>query len=86
MKKAVLLVLAISILLSGCNFKTRMLGGTQTVELPKGKKLIQATWKESNLWYLTRDMKPGEEAEIYEFIEDSNLGVAEGKVIFKEQK
>ena len=55
------------------------------VELPKGKKILNATWKQNNLWYVTRDARPGETPETVEFIESSNLGVAEGKIIFIER-
>ena len=49
--------------LTGCNFFARSFGGTVEEDLPAGKKLVNASWKEgSDLWYLTRDMKDGEEA------------------------
>lgn len=79
-------IITIGATLTGCNAVTRTVGGTSTVTLPENKKLIEATWKESNLWYLVRDMREDEKAETYEFIEDSNCGVLEGKVIFKEVK
>lgn len=72
--------------LAGCNTMTRQFGGTSTVELPKGQKLVNVTWKESDLWYLTKPMTDNDKAETYEFTEDSNLGMMEGKVIIKESK
>lgn len=56
-------------------------GGTAKVELPAGQKLVVATWKDENLWYL---MRPGEQPETYEFIESSSFGIMNGKVIFVE--
>jgi hypothetical protein len=72
--------------LTACNSVTRNLGGTMTVELDQGKKLVNCTWKEDEFWYLIRDMKEDEKADTYEFIEKSNMGVLEGKVVIIEKK
>lgn len=80
-----ILFLSITIL-SGCNGIAKQWGGTVNVDLPVNKKLVNVTWKDSNLWYLTRDMKNNESEETYEFIEESNYGLVEGKVILKEHK
>jgi hypothetical protein len=87
-KKLVLTLSCISILvaLTGCNSVTKSLGGTMTVKLEEGKKLVNCTWKDDEFWYLVRDMKDDEKAETYEFIEKSNMGVLEGKVIIKEKE
>lgn len=67
--------------------KTRAFGGKMIIDLPKGQKLVVATWKTGdNLWYLTRPMRPNETPEVYEFTESSSFGVLEDKVIFKEYK
>ena len=60
------------------NSRAKSWGGTAEVVLPKGKKLVTATWKESNLWYLTKDMTEDDIAETYEFKEESGYGVMEG--------
>lgn len=82
------LILLIIFSVSGCtqNEVARQYGGTVTVELPKGQKLVNASWKETNLWYLYRPMHPGEYAEKYTYQEDSGYGILEGKVIFVETK
>lgn len=82
------IILIVMLLFSGCTQqqKAKNFGGTYEVNLSKGKKLVNITWKDNELWYLTRDMKPGEEAETYEFLEDSNYGVWEGKVIIHESE
>ena len=72
--------------LTGCNAMSRSFGGTINVNIPENQKLVQATWKESSLWYLTKPMKQEDVAETYTFQEDSNFGVLEGKVVFKESK
>lgn len=78
--------LVASLLLVGCNENQRAksLGGTAKKELPAGRKLVTVTWKEANLWVLTRPMNEDEKPEEYEFQEESSWGLIEGKVIFKE--
>jgi uncharacterized protein YceK len=83
MKKFILiltLVFLISGVLSGCNAVTRNYGGTQNIKLEQGQKLVNLTWKDSDLWILTRDMRPDETPEKFKFQEDSNLGVFEGTI------
>lgn len=73
--------------LSGCaNTATRHFGGNMDINLPAGQKLEMATWKENSLWYMTRPMKPGEQPEVHTFKEQSNHGVLEGTIVFKETK
>ena len=71
---------------SGCTAKQRAkkFGGIATIDLPAGKKLVTATWKEKSIWYLVRNQRPGEEPEEYQFHEDSQYGLMEGTVIFVE--
>jgi hypothetical protein len=69
---------------------TKSLGGTSTIELPVGKKLVPYTvqWesKNSHIWYLMEDAEPGYEPKTYTFHESSNMGVMEGTIIFHENK
>ncbi len=70
-----------------CTEKTmaRNYGGETTIQLPLDSKLLMVTWKEgSNLWYLTRPVRPGEQPETYQFREDSNFGVWQGTVTLVE--
>ncbi len=82
---AVILVVTL-LLLSGCtsNQMAKSYGGTMTIDLPKGEKLVTATWKENSLWYLTRPSHDGEKPEKLMFREDSNFGIMKGTVIFQE--
>jgi len=88
MKKIIVLMALVIIVLTGCteNTRVRKWGGTATTDLPKGQKLVTVTWKESNLWVLTRPMQTNEVAETFTFQEKSTFGMMEGKVIFQEQK
>jgi hypothetical protein len=89
MKTTLLAVIAcLTIVLTGCTQQQRAKdwGGTTSVDLPPGQKLIVATWKDSHLWYLTRPMHTNETAEEYEFKESSSFGLLQGTVNFKEHK
>lgn len=81
---AAILVLAASLV--GCNSAARNFGGTVTVDVPANQKLMEATWKDNSIWYLTRPMREGEVPETYTFQEDTTFGIMEGTVIFKESK
>ncbi len=85
-KKFIPIIFAASILLSGCQAATREWGGSMTLELEPGEKLEEITWKDDDLWYLTRPMRDGEEAETHEFKQSSNLGVFEGSVTVIEKE
>ena len=89
MKKIIkMLTIAITciILLTGCNPITRKMGGDMTVHLKQGEKLVNVTWKETSLWFLTKPMKHDDVAETYKFKEDSTWGVMEGTVTIIEHK
>jgi len=55
------------------------------IYLPDNEMLINATWKESQLWYLTQKMPEGYQPTTKTFQEKSSLGVMEGKIIFYEK-
>lgn len=86
MKKIVTAIILTLIVcgLTGCNYVAKNFGGTITVNLDAGRKLEEVTWKDDSLWILTRDMREGESTETYEFKQDSNFGIIEGKVILVE--
>jgi hypothetical protein len=89
MEKVLLVILVVCLMLAcvSCteNLRTRTYGGTSTVELDPGQKLVEVTWKETSLWYLTEPMEPGYEPKTKVFQEDSRFGIMEGKVIFHEK-
>lgn len=72
---------------TSCDQKlTRKYGFSTTVKLPKGQKLIEATWKENSLWYLTEPMDSDYVPKKKIFQESSEYGVIEGKVTFIERR
>lgn len=84
----IVIMFVISFLTLCCTSKDRAKkwGGTTKIELQVGNKLVNATWKDTNLWLLTRAMHPREYPERYEFKEDSSWGLLEGKIIIIEKK
>jgi len=72
----------------GCtdNMKVKQYGGSAEMYLPKGQKLVVMTWKDDNLWTLTKPMTSTDIAETYTFSEESNFGVFEGTYIVHEVK
>jgi len=74
--------------LTSCDqFVTREFGGTTTIKLSPGQKLVECTWKgDGDLWYLVEPMDSDYVPKTKEFIESSMVGVMEGKVIFIETK
>ena len=83
-----LVAFALTFSLTSCteNQRAKSFGGTASIDLEPGQKLIVATWKDDNLWVLTRDMEPKEVAETYNFFEESSWGVWEGNYIIRESR
>lgn len=89
MKKIIVGLIAIVALVStSCteNSRAKRWGGSMKIELEPGQKLVDVTWKETSLWYMTKPMDSTDVAERYEFVEESSWGIVEGKVIFVESK
>jgi hypothetical protein len=87
MKKLIFISIA-AILFTSCtkNEMAKNFGGTMTVNLPADTKLVNVTWKEDEIWYLTKPMNSTDSAETYSFQEESSFGVWEGTVVLKELK
>lgn len=68
------------------NARTKKWGGNMTINLEKDTKLINVTWKDSDIWVLTRSMRLDETPETYKFVEKSKFGVFEGEILFIETK
>ena len=57
-----------------------------TVHLPKGEKLLMATWKETDLFYLTEPMDSNYVPKTKTFKEKSKWNTIETTIIFRESK
>ena len=80
------LMVAVLLLTSCENFATRNFGGSQTIELEKGQRLVEITFKDNDLWILTEPMDSDYVPKTKTFYEDSNLGVMQGKITIVESK
>jgi hypothetical protein len=89
---ALCVILAIIFGATSCtdNQRAKSFGGTTTIHLPAGEKLVTVTWKgEADIWYLTKPMGPNDSAQTYIFHQDKggmlNL-TGNGEVILIESK
>ena len=76
-----LLLLAVLFITIGCTpqSRARNFGGTENVQLKPNEVLINVTWKDDNLWILTKDTLTG----VRYFRESSSWGVWEGEIIIE---
>jgi hypothetical protein len=85
-KLSIFIVLALSLAACTENARVKSWGGDGTITLPAGRKLVNITWKETQIWYLTRPMNSTDVAETYQFHEESSFGVMEGTYTIIETK
>lgn len=80
------LLVLVGLITASCtsNQRAKQFGGSISIALPCQQKLVNITWKDDELWYLTRPMRADETAEISTFQEDSSFGIMEGKVTITE--
>ena len=86
MKKLFIAIAAIMLMASCENFLARNLGGHQTIELEKGQKLIEITFKDNDLWILTEPMDSDYIPKTKTFYEKSNFQQWQGKITIIESK
>ena len=87
MKK--LLFLAVALLtMVACteNQRARNFGGTMTISLKPGEKLMMATWKGEDLFYLTEPMDSDYTPKTKTLREDASFGVIQTVVVFEESR
>lgn len=88
MKKTILIMSVMMMALVSCteNSRVKNWGGEGTINLPQGRKLVNVTWKENQIWYLTKPMDSSDVAETYKFQEESSWGMVEGTFNIVETK
>lgn len=74
-------------IVAGCTAQQRAkkYGGSAKIDLPPGKRLMEATWKGDDLWFLVRDREENERPRSYVFSESSSWGMFEGQIVFHER-
>lgn len=72
-------LLVLSLFSCTANERARKFGGTETVKLPENRVLVNCTWKQDDLWLLTKDTITGK---MY-FNEKSSWGLIQGEINFQ---
>jgi len=88
MLKLFLLLSLVGVLftLTSCkNFRAKNWGGNVTYKLNVGEKLLNVSWKDEDLWVLTRKRLPNEKCDTLIYREESNKSIREGSVTFIER-
>lgn len=87
MKKFLFAICAV-LALSACteNQRARQFGGTATIQVPKGQKVMMATWKGDDLFYMTEPMDSAYVPTTKTFSESSSWGILESTVKFIESR
>ena len=80
MKKLLYVFSAVMFISCTQNIMTKNLGGHQKIELAKGQKLVELTFKDDNLWILTEPMDSDYVPKTKHFYETSSFGVWEGDI------
>ena len=87
--KKIFLSLAIGLVfLTSCTEqeRARHFGGTVTINVEPGQKVMMATWKGDDLFYMIEPMEESYEPTTKTLVESSSYGVLESKIIFIESK
>ena len=88
MKKIIgFLMVIVTVMLMSCtqNQRVKHFGGTGNVDVEPGYKVVNVTWKDSDLWVLVKQMSPTDVPETYTFYEKSTWGLLNGKYIITEK-
>ena len=80
----ILLLVATMFATTSCtdNQRARNFGGSEKVEIPKGQVFVNATWKDDDMWIVTKDTSNGD----FHFYEKSSWGLIEGDITFTHTK
>jgi len=84
MKKLILISIILISISCTNNNRARNWGGTERIYLPKNERLIGATWKDDDIWYLTEPMPANYIPQIKKLTEKSSFGAYEGTLLFIE--
>jgi hypothetical protein len=78
--KKVLITLSLAAMISCTeNSRARSWGGSETVTLKKNEVLVNLTWKNSDLWILSKDTLTN----VKYLREISSWGIIEGEIVIK---
>lgn len=89
MKKLFLfLIIAVMLFATSCTKqqRARRFGGDIEISIDPGWKLVEATWKDDNLWIFIEPMEDDYVPKTKVFKEESSFGIMEGSITFKESR
>ncbi|MCH5241780.1 MAG: hypothetical protein J1F67_05080 [Muribaculaceae bacterium] len=88
MKKKLFLIAAILLTMASCTKQSRVrnFGGTETIQVKPGYRVMMATWKDSNLFYMIEPMPENYEPTEKYLVESSSYGIWESEIIFIESR
>ena len=88
MKKIFLSLAICLVALTSCTEqeRARNFGGTVKIQVEPGQKVMMATWKGDDLFYMVEPMEDGYVPQTNQLIESSSWGVLESEIIFIESK
>lgn len=77
-----IMTLMVATLLPSCteNQRAKKFGGTMKYQVPKGEEFVNATWKDDNLWIITKSKT----STTFYMHEVSSFGLMEGTVVIRQ--
>lgn len=93
MKNVIKIVLGLIMIVAGVTIpactkqeRVRTFGGTEVINVEPGKRVMMATWKETDLFYMVEDMPEDYTPHDKTLVESSSYGILESKIIFRESR
>lgn len=86
--KLSIILMLMALMVCGCTTQaiTKSFGGSMELHLEPNQKLEEITWKDDNLWYLTKPMTDSDVPETHTFSQSSSFGLFEGTITIIETK
>jgi hypothetical protein len=87
--KKMFVFLSVMVMFASCtdNERVKIFGGTANLTIPQNEKFVNVTWKEFDLWVITKTRTPLDTTyDTYTFKEHSKHGVLEGTYVITESK
>lgn len=85
MKKLALFIVGMLLVSCTSNKMVKNWGGTSTINVEENYRVVNVTWKETNLWILTEKMETPFTPRTLYFTEKSSFGIIQGTIIFNEK-
>lgn len=88
MEKKLFLIAAILLIMTACTKQSRVrnFGGSERIQVKSGYRVMMATWKNNDLFYMLEPMHEGYEPTEKYLIESSSFGIWESEIIFVESR